>query len=206
MLNIHLNLRSLVGRGPGRRRLPAAYAVAQARIAELEAAAEATATEHRAEVKGLEDALQEAARSWNVLYDTWENLRTEHATQESELAHLKALLAASDSTPVVRVRAPIDQGCRINPATAAETVRDRRLLDLAESGEHGLVEDLLARRITWDGGLSMRPPLRDEAAAERAAAVTTVMPAWDRTIPIPVELSKTTGERARESVHAAVAN
>lgn len=192
-----MKLLHLLHRGPGRRRLPDAYATATARVAELESMALVTAAQHQAEIDGYQGALREAAAKHDALSRNKDKLNAAYGREHAELLQLREILRTSDGRPCIHVDAPIEQGCRDTPQAASETVRDVGLLDLAESGEHGLAADLL-RGLRQDRG--PKPPMPGEITTARMPVVAAVLPLWDQSVPV----SAITGERASASVADAV--
>ncbi|WP_042408169.1 hypothetical protein [Streptacidiphilus carbonis] len=157
--------------------------------------ADARAERHVAEITRWAEVVDSAG-------DQFAELMAMYEERVAELQSLRSLLDASDGRPCIHVDAPIEQGCRDTPQAASETVRDLSLLDLAEDGDRPRL-DLLAGLKAAKSSSGRKPPLPGEATTQ-LPVVSAVLPAWDRSVPVPVPVSAITGERARESVDAVV--
>lgn len=221
-------------RGPGRRRLPDAYATVSARVLELQAAAVTTAAAHATEIAEVRKALRHGAQQYNALVADRQNLLRAYEWHLAEVKRLNQILGATDGQPTVTVPALADEPDSFTAVPDPAPVPDFRIVD-APPGPTGEAADVNAKtqltdvrslrqamtattlpdsgpvHVPWGvGGLSTRPPMPDEAVTERFSAITAVLPIWDQSAPVTVdlrkavELSPITGSRARESVSAAV--
>lgn len=172
---------------------------------------------HAVEVQGWREALEHAGTEYAAL-------KTVNATQAAELGRLHTLLDASDGRPTLAVPAVVDEPERFTVVPDPAPVPAFRISDIPPGPVGGEAADVNARTQQTDvrslrpavlpvgpvyapWGIrpdGVRPPLPDETPTVRQSAITAVLPVWDATITVPVELSKTTGDRARSKVRAAV--
>jgi hypothetical protein len=218
--------------GSGRRRVHANHAAAVVRLAELEA----VAAEHDgcAEVLECASAKYAELQAWNARL-VEETLLTREllAGKEKELSILQGILDALEVPvdesgsvpqpaladdpeswihrpfPPVPYRRIVDIPPGPVGSEAADVCAETQQTDVrALRAAVAAIPDAGPVTVSWDGGLSTRPPLPDEAPTERLSAITAVLPVWDRTITVdltkPVELSPITAARAQENVLAAV--
>lgn len=219
-----MDLRHPFRRGPGRRRLPDAYTDALARIAELEQQLAPVAGLVRYPCPMLGHPPQWSTQPAGDC--PWCVAEVEADIAADLLAEVVPYRTAALNAAAVHVDAVADVpgSCFavptvVHPETelrivgippgpvdceAADVDAPTRQTDVRQLRQGLAVMNAGPVRVTWDGGLSTRPPLPDETPTERLSAVTAVLPVWDRSIRVPVELSKDTGERARDSVRAAL--
>jgi hypothetical protein len=164
--------------GPGRRRLPAAYDAAVARVAALEPLA--------AEHDGCAGAL-------DYVSAMHAELLTQYRAEKRRADSLDRLLAAARrDAEAARVRhaGELARARRPRPTVGSEdptAATDTRVLRAQYAAERAIHESPVERTLTM-------PPLRGEVTQEMA------IPLGVSPLALPVEVSPTSGDRARESV------
>lgn len=189
-----MNLLAPFRPGPGRRRLPAAYDAAVARVAELEPVA--------AEHDGCAEELDYAS-------EKYAELLTQYRAEKRRADDLDKLLQAerrASQQAASRHRDELDRASRPRPKVGSEdatAATDTRVLRAQRDAERTIHESPVERTLTM-------PPLRTDPPAP-SSAITPVLPLGTRSVAVrlvkaqpSVEASPVSGQRARDSVAAAL--